>query len=325
MNQPANITRRSFAAGALATGLLGASAAKAQFGGIGGLGGIVRSVTEEVGVDRFLQGEAPISTALADAVWGNPALDGTTPRLAAGSLASLPRTGNGGFTLRAGYWTFTAQSYCLHAGTHGPGGGDGYLYAPLKGAQEVAVRDILRNSVSHPGIDQHDIQSLIWAILARAKFEDLASNLKLVAAQLLSRSQLARLNRSALDLVPNGMMSRLIGDVPAPLRAGFQAESALRQGLTVGGASYADLENIAVLSGAVPMGAGSQQIPSGRWSDHPDGYRIRYIPSGYSQTEINIWCEAGSAGVGREFDPSVQVAVPGNTSRQRLSQSGRAR
>ncbi len=322
MTDHVRLTRRAFAAGSLATAAFGATAAQAQFGGIGG---IVRSVTEEVGVGRFLQGEAPISTALPDAIWGNAALDGTTPRLAAGNLASLPRTERGGFTLRPGYWTFTAQSYCLHAGTHGPGGGDGYLYAPLKGAQEVAVRDILRNSVDHPGIEQHDVQSLIWAILARAKFEDLNNNLKLVAAQLLSRSQLARLNRSALDLVPNGMMGRFLPDVPAPLRAAFQAESNLRHGLTVGGASYADLESIAVLSGAVPMGAGSSQIPSGRWSDHPDGYRIRYIPSGYSQTEINIWVEEGTAGVGKEFDPSLQVAVPGNTSRQRLAQSGRPR
>jgi len=316
------LTRRTFAAGAFASGMLGASAANAQFGG---LGGIVRSVTEEIGVGRFLQGEAPISTALSDAVWGNASLDGITPRIAAGSLADLQRTDTGGFMLRPGYWSFTAQSYCLHAGTHGPGDGDGYLYAPLKGAQEVAVRDILRNSVDHPGIAQSDVQSLIWAILSRAKFEDLNNGLKLVAAQLLTRAQLARLNRSALDLVPSGMMSRLIGDVPGPLRSVFQAESALREGLTVGGASFADLESIAVLTGAVPMGPGSAQVPSGRWSDHPDGYRVRYIPFGYSQTEINIWVEDGSAGVGCEFDPAVQVAVPGNTSRQRLAQSGRAR
>jgi len=320
MSDKSQLTRRAFAGGALASGLFGASAANAQFGD---LGGIVRSVTEQIGVDRFLQGEEPISTSLQDAVWGNAALDGA-PRLAAGSLASLPRTENGGFTLRPGYWTFTAQSYCLHAGTHGPGDGDGYLYAPLKGAQEISVRDILRNSVDHPGIAQSDVQSLIWAILSRAKFEELNNDLKLVAAQLLTRAQLARLNRSALDLVPSGMMSRLIGDVPGPLRAAFQAESALRQGLTVGGASFADLESIAVLTGAAPMGPGSQQVPSGRWSDHPDGYRVRYIPSGYSQTEINIWVEEGSAGIGREFDPAVQVAVPGNTSRQRLAQSGRA-
>jgi len=318
MDIDTRLTRRGFAGGAVAFGLLGASSASAQ---LGGLGNLVRDAAGDVGVGRFLQGEAPISTALADAVWGNAALDGTTPRLAATPLASLPRTDNGGFRLRPGYFTFTAQSYCLHAGTHGPGGGDGYLYAPLKGSQEMAVRDILRNSVAHPAIAQTDVQQLIWAILARAKFEDLGSNLKLVAAQLLSRSQLARLNRSALDLVPSGMMSRLIGDVPGPLRTAFRAESALREGLTTGGASYAELENIAVLTGAVPMGEGSRAIPSGRWSDHPDGFRIRYIPSGYSETVVNIWCEQGSP----VYDPSVHVAVPGNTSRQRLAQSGRAR
>ena len=315
------LTRRGFAAGAMATGIFGASAANAQ---LGGLGGIVRSVTQEVGLDRFLRGEAPISTSLADAVYGNGAVDGVTPELAPGALTSLERTQECGFILRPGYWEFTAQSYCLHAGTHGPGEGDGYLYAPLKGAREQEIGDILRNSNDHPGIAQSDVQSLIWAILARAKFEDLNSNLKRVAAQLLSRSQLARLNRSALDLVPSGMMNRFVGEMPAPLRATFRAESALRSGL-VGGMSYGELESIAVLAGAAPMGEGSQMVPSGRWSDHPDGYRIRYIPSGYSQTRINIWVEAGSAGDGVEFDPSKQVAVPGNTSRQRLAQSCRER
>lgn len=48
--------------------------------------------------------------------------------------------------LQAGYYVFTDQSYCLHAGTHGPGGGDGYLYAPPKGPAEDAVMSILHNS-----------------------------------------------------------------------------------------------------------------------------------------------------------------------------------
>ena len=321
MDKSFDVSRRVFAAGLIGAGALAASPARAQFGG---LGGIVRSVTSEIGLNRVFGGDEPITTKLADAVWGNPALDGVDPPGTAAPLTSLARTPVGGFVLQPGYWRFTAQSYCLHAGTHGPGGGDGYLYAPLKGAREEAIRDILRNSNQHPGIEQHSIQTLIWAILARAKFEDLSTEHKLVAAQLLSRRQLATLNRSALDLVPSGAMSGLVGQVPAPLRAAFQAEAALRNGL-VGGASYADLESIAVLSGAVPMGEGSRAVPSGRWSDHPDGYRIRYVPSGYSQTEVSIWCEEGSAGAGKEFDPSVQVAVPGNTSRQRLAQSGRER
>ncbi|WP_137680192.1 hypothetical protein [Aurantiacibacter suaedae] len=321
MDKTYRLSRRAFGAGLLGAGIAGASPAQAQFGGLGNL---VRSVTKEIGLDRVFGGDEPITTNLADAVWGNPALDGVDPPLAPAQMTSLERTAEGGFVLQPGYWQFTAQSYCLHAGTHGPGGGDGYLYAPLEGSREEAIRDILRNSVQNPQIEQHDIQTLIWAILARAKFEDLSNEHKLVAAQLLSQRQLATLNRSALDLVPSGAMSSLMGEVPAPLRTVFRAEAELRNGLA-GGASYSELESIAVLTGAVPLGEGSIAVPAGRWSDHPDGYRIRFYPSGYSRTEVHIWCEDGSAGVGKAFDPSVQVAVPGNTARQRLAQSGRER
>jgi hypothetical protein len=84
------------------------------------------------------------------------------------------------------------------------------------------------------------------------------------------------------------------------------------------------MERVAVLSGAVPMGPGSQDIPSGRWSLHPDGYYIRYVPQGYSHTVVGIWVPQGSPAVGKEYDPATHIAVPGNTSRQRLIQSGRA-
>ena len=319
MDRTYRLSRRAFGAGVIGAGMAAAAPAHAQFGGLGNL---VRSVTNEIGLDRVFGGDEPITTKLADALWGSPSLDGVDPPLAPTPMTALERTTEGGFVVQPGYWQFVAQSYCLHAGTHGPGGGDGYLYAPLKGSREEVIRDILRNSVQHPEIEQHDIQTLIWAILARAKFEDLSTEHKLVAAQLLTRRQLATLNRSALDLVPSGAMSGLVGQVPAPLRAVFQAEAELRSGLA-SGASYSQLESIAVLTGAVPLGEGSRAVPSGRWSDHPDGYRIRYLPSGYSRTEVHIWCEDGSAGVGKTFDPSVQVAVPGNTSRQRLAQSGR--
>src|SRR5205809_8008122 len=98
------------------------------------------------------------------------------------------------------------QSYCLHAGTQGLDAGDGYLYAPPKGPAEDAVMTIVRNSVNHPEIPQHDIQVLLWAIIARAKFEDLAPEMKATASRLLTPRQLAALNRSALDVVSNSAL-----------------------------------------------------------------------------------------------------------------------
>jgi hypothetical protein len=295
------------------------SAGSAQFGSLGGIGNRLKGVPSV----SSLTDRPPITTSLSDARWADATKDGFTPREAQRSLMTLQRTPNGGFVLQPGFYSLQVQSYCLKAGTHGPGGGDGYIYAPPKGPAEDAVMTIVRNSVNRPEIPQQRIQQLLWAIIARAKFEDLSTELKATASQLLTPRQLATLNRSGLDMIPAPLMQRALGSMPAPLRQIAEAEAQLRQMLTTPGASFAEMERVAVLAGAAPMGPGSQEIPSGRWSLHPDGYYVRYIPSGYSSTRVEIWVPQGSPAVGKEFDPATHIAVPGNTSRQRLIQSGR--
>ena len=301
-----------------ATLIATSTTAFAQLGGLSGLGDKLKKKTP-----NLLGSKAPITTSLPDAKWGDASKDGFTPREASRSLMTLQRTPNGGFVLQPGYYVMQDQSYCLKAGTHGPGEGDGYLYAPPKGPAEDAVMTVVRNSVNHPEIHQHDIQSLLWAIIARAKFEDLQPNLKSVASRLLTPRQLASLNRSALDVLQGNALTDALGGVPEPLRQIAQAEAQLRQMLTTPGASFAEMERVAVLSGNAPLGPGSQSVPSGRWSLHPDGYFVRYIPSGYSSTRVEIWVPQGSPAVGKEYDPATHIAVPGNTARQRLIQSGR--
>jgi hypothetical protein len=301
--------------------LAGASNARAQ---LGGLGGVTDKLRKKNPISSLLEGKPPITTSLEDARWGDATHDTFTPREASRSLMTLQRTLHGGFVLQPGFYQMQTQSYCLKAGTYGPGGGDGYLYAPPKGPAEDAVMTIVRSSVNHPEIAQQDIQSLLWAIIARAKFEDLSSGLKATAARLLTPRQLASLNRSALDVVTGPALERALGEAPAGVRTVLQAEAQLRQMLTSPGTSFAELERVAVLSGAAPLGEGSRTIPSGRWSLHPDGYYVRYLPSGYSSTRVEIWVPPGSSAVGKEYDPAAHIAVPGNTARQRLIQSGRA-
>jgi hypothetical protein len=310
---------RAAVAGLLILGVSAPVTAPAQLGGLGGLGDKLKKK-----VPNVLGQKEPITTSLPDAKWGDATKDGFTPREAKRSLMTLQRTPNGGFVVQPGYYEFVGQSYCLKAGTHGPGGGDGYLYAPPKGPAEDAVMTIVRNSVNRPEIAQQKIQQLLWAIIAHAKFEDLHGDLKAVASQLLTPRQLAGLNRSALDILQGNALTDALGGVPEPLRQIAQAEAQLRQMLTTPGASFAEMERVAVLSGAAPMGPGSRDIPSGRWSLHPDGYYVRYLPSGYSTTRVEIWVPQGSPGVGKEYDPAAHIAVPGNTARQRLIQSGRA-
>lgn len=307
--------RQTFFAAVLAMSL-SAVPVGAQFGGLG-LGDLAR----RVGVSMPSFRKEPISTSLPDARWGDPSQDSFVPPVAPRGLMVLQRTANGGFMLQAGYYRFHDQSYCLHAGTHGPGGGDGYLYAPPIGAAKDAVITIVRNSVAHPDIDQHTIQALLWAILSRAKIEDLSNDQRMAAAQLLTPRQLAGLNRNVLDMLSTGPIA---DNLPREVRTVLQAEADLRRMLTTPGTSYGELERVAVLAGLAPAGPGSIGVPTGRWSHHPDGYWIRYLPNSYSNTVVEIWLPEGSPGIGKEYDPATHIAVPGNTSRQRLIQSGRA-
>lgn len=269
--------------------------------------------------------KAPITTSLEDAKWEDVSKDDFTPRDPERSLMTLQRTPNGGFVLQPGYYTMQTQSYCLKAGTHGPGGGDGYLYAPPLGPMDDIVMAIVRNSVNHPEIDQHDIQLLLWSIIARAKYENLDNKIKLVAARLLTPKELASMNRTGLDMIPKAVQDKAIDEAPAPIQAVLRAEAQLRSMLTSANSSFDDVERVAVLAGVAEPGPGSKAVPSGRWSAHPDGYYVRYIPSGYSSTRLEIWVPQGSPAVSKEFDPATHIAVPGNTSRQRLIQSGRQR
>lgn len=315
------ITRRAFSL--LAGGALLSAYAAPASAQIGGLGRALGRVAQHANVESVLRGDPPIKTSINDARWAVDSLDNFTPREAKRSLMQLQRTPNGGFVLQPGYYEFHDQSYCLHAGTHGPTSGDGYIYAPPIGTAEDAVMSVVRNSVNKPQIPQHDVQVLLWAIVARSKFEDLDTHLKQVASQLLTPRQLAALNRTALDLVPGPALDAATNSMPPLLKQVFQAEAQLRQLMTQPGTSYEQLERVAVLAGVAPLGAGSRNVPAGRWSLHPDGYYIRYLPYSYTNTLVQIWVPQGSPAVGKEYDPATHIAVPGNTARQRLIQSGR--
>ena len=116
------MNRRNLLRGATAAFVMACvgSPVRAQLGGLGGLGDKLKKKVPNVS-----GGKEPIAASLPDAKWGDSSKDGFTPREPKRSLMTLQRTPNGGFVLQPGYYSFHDQSYCLHAGTHGPGGGDG--------------------------------------------------------------------------------------------------------------------------------------------------------------------------------------------------------
>jgi hypothetical protein len=276
------------------------------------------------GLDAIFKKGPAITTNLKDCKWEDKDKDGFTPREAERSLMTLQRTPNGGFVLQPGYYSMQVQSYCLKAGTHGPGSGDGYLFAPPKGPAENVVMKIVRGSVNRPEIPQQDIQVLLWAIIARTKLSDMPQKMQQTAATFLTPNEIFELNGGALGLLSDDKIGGAFIKQPPLLRQVYEAEAKLRNLMTNPASSFADMERVAVLAGVAPLGEGSREVPGGRWSLHPDGYYVRYLPSGYSSTRVEIWVPQGSPAVGKEFDPATHIAVPGNTARQRLIQSGRA-
>lgn len=267
-------------------------------------------------------GGSPITTSLRDAVHADPSRD-RLQAPATHTLEQLRSPNQGVFTLRAGHYGMHVQSYCLQAGTYGPGGGEGYLYAPVLGPAREVVIAIVQNSATFPAVEQRDIQALLWAILARTRPTALSPQLQSVAARLLSPTLLSAWARLfATDIVRDSAYQQLLARATPQVRAVLEAEDRLRS-LFTGRASFGDLERAAILLGVAPMGEGSIDVPAGRWSRHPDGYWVRYLPMGYSTTRFEVLVEQGSAAIGKALDPAQHIAVPGNTARQRLIQSAR--
>ncbi|PPT05045.1 hypothetical protein CKA32_006687 [Geitlerinema sp. FC II] len=237
-------------------------------------------------LNDLLRGDAPIETSFEDAATEVPFLDRFDPDIVT-PLTVLPRNDRGELLWQPGLYTLPAESYCLHAGTYAPTRGDGYLYAPLRGSRAEIVGNILRRSVDRPDIPQQDIQILLWGILAQTELSQMSPNIQQAAAALLSEEEIDDLDGSALDVISQLALQEAIAHLPAPVQQVLQAEARLRSLFAQGNAVYSDLERVAVLFGE-PPDTGEREIPGGRWSYHRNGYFIRYRPSGYSLTQIDV-------------------------------------
>ena len=126
-----------------------------------------------------------ITTSLDDAVYDMPFLDDyphapIMDDIYFRPIDEIPRGTTSGNFIMPGRYMYTIQSFCLHAGTHGPGHGDGYLWAPLKGPWADIFIDILRNSEMHPEFTQQEIQSFIWSVQSHTRITDMSPELSLI-------------------------------------------------------------------------------------------------------------------------------------------------
>ena len=218
-----------------------------------------------------------------------------------------------GYVLTPGYYQIQLKSFCLKAGTYAPSKGDGYLFAPLKGPKEEIINALVKNWYKHQDIPQEQVQSLVWAVIAKSSLKNLNTESKLVAARLLSKDQLLKLSKMGLDFIPADKMSKAKSNLPQPVQIALDAENKIRNFFSSSSSSYAELERLAMISGVNPE---KSEIQYGTWGLHPDGYWVSYEPNGYREMTVKIFVPENLTSV--NFIPSDQVAVPANTSSQRL-------
>ncbi|PWS33618.1 hypothetical protein [Pedobacter paludis] len=296
--------------------------AQAQFGGlkdkllkVGASQG-----AKALGVDKLLKQPAAITTSFEDVNREGEMMPDFKATLKAQPLYLLPKNPDGGFVLCAGLYEMTNKSYCLKAGTFAPSKGDGYMFAPVLGPKEEIVVSILKSAEKHPEVEQHDIQVLLWTIIARTKFADYSGQVKLTAIKLLTTKQLTQLEGGALGVLPFDVMEKAKDQLPSGVKAVFEAENNIRQLVASGNYTYADMEKYAIIAGMAPP---RSDVPSGIWTKHPDGYYVRYFPSGYSITKVQVYVpkELIADGTKLVYDAAGDIACPANTGSQRLAQT----
>jgi hypothetical protein len=273
-----------------------------------------------LGVDKFLKQPAAITTSFEDVNREGEKMPDFKASMKAQPLYLLPKAPEGGFILCEGLFEMTNKSYCLKAGTFAPSKGDGYMFAPVLGPKEEIVISILKSAEKHQDVEQHDIQILLWTIIARTKFADYAGQVKLTAIKLLTPKQLTQLEGGALGVLPFDVMEKAKDQLPSGLKAVFEAENNIRQLVASGNYTYADMEKYAIVAGMAPP---RSDVPSGIWTLHPDGYYVRYIPSGYSITKVQVYVpkELIAGGKTIVYDAAGDIACPANTGSQRLAQT----
>lgn len=298
--------------------------ASAQFGGL--LDKASKAVASKgskmLGLDKLLKEPEAIRTSFEDVDRKGEQMPDFQNTAVYKPLENLQRNGSDGYILEAGHFEMTNKSYCLKAGTYAPSKGDGYMYAPTLGKKREVVIAILKRAEKHPEVAQSDIQMLLWTIIAKTKFIDYSGSVKETALKLLTAEQILHLEGGALGVLPFDVVQKAKDQMPPAVQTIFEAENNIRQLVSSGNYSYGDFEQYAIMAG---MAEPRADVPSGIWTLHPDGYYVRYFPSGYSMTKVQVYVPqeltAKLNGKKLVYDATDDIACPANTGSQRLAQT----
>lgn len=133
---------------------------------------------------------------------------------------------------------------------------------------------------------------------------------------------MTQLEDGALGFLPDDIINKAKTKLPESVQTVMEAENNIRGLIASGNYTYQDMEKYAILAGIAPP---RTDYPSGIWTLHPDGYYVRYIPSGYSVTKVQIYVPkeliASLNGKRLIYDATNDIACPANTGSQRLAQT----
>jgi hypothetical protein len=234
------------------------------------------------------------------------------------SLTNLPRTNDGAFVLKPGFYEGEFKTYCLQPGTPDPTPNHAYLHAPMTGYRKEIVQSILYNSRSRSDINQRNVQLLLWSVVSGSDYNKLSRDVRNDAEQLLTSKQIFELKGGVLGVVRT---------VSSHIPGGGKYGSEMKRLFEMGTSSYEAYERIAVLREMPKVKRAN--FKNDQWYKQSENYYLRVFPVSYQKVRMQVYVPDGvldSAGkVNNDyvvFDPTGLQAVPANSNAQRLGIGG---
>jgi hypothetical protein len=225
------------------------------------------------------------------------------------SMMELPQTEHGGFVLSPGFYEAEFKTYCLQPGTPDPAPGDAYLQGPVTGYRKEIIQSVLSNSRDYPGMDQRNVQLLLWSVVSGSSFNKLPSPVQADAMKLLTPKQVFQLKGGVAGMI------KTVSASTGLLKNG----SDMQRLFETGSSSYEAFERLAVLR--EPSQVKRKGVAYDQWYRQKENYYVRYFPSSYKKVRIQVYVPEEAkpaAGEYLVFDPTGQQAIPAFTNAQRL-------
>lgn len=210
--------------------------------------------------------------------------------------------------LQSGYsYEFDLESFCVNAGVERPVQGDGLFLGDIQGAAKSWLPLILRDYKSK-GISQSEAQILVWALLSKARFDQLSPKSQNALLKIFPDARI-RFGNSFLE---NQTKDLFLSQIPSEIISVKDQLEKYQEILQDTRLKFSEIEQI--LS---PLPSRTEPLEVG-WLKHENGYYIHLQADGYQQVHVQIYVPEGIR-ANTYFEPTKHVALPGQGQRLALS------